>query len=80
MSENTVQPIRERVEEALERIRPALRADGGDVELLEVDGSIARVKMVGACGGCPMSDMTLRAGIEAAVVEVVPEIEAVESV
>ena len=68
------------VEATLERIRPALQADGGDVELLEVKGSVARVKMLGACGGCPMSMMTLKAGIEAAVLETVPEITAVEGV
>jgi Fe-S cluster biogenesis protein NfuA len=73
-------PVRQRVEDALERIRPALQADGGDVELLEVDGAVARVKMVGACGGCPMSMMTLKAGIEAAIVEAVPEITSVEGV
>ena len=72
--------IRQRVEDALDRIRPALQADGGDVELLEIDAPIARVKMVGACGGCPMSMMTLKAGIEAAIVEAVPEITSVEGV
>ena len=74
------QSLRARVEQALERLRPALQADGGDVELLEVDGSVARVKMVGACGGCPMSMMTLKAGIEAAIVEAIPEITTVEAV
>jgi Fe-S cluster biogenesis protein NfuA len=73
------QSLRARVEAALERIRPALQADGGDVELLEVDGDVARVKMVGACGGCPMSMMTLKAGIEVAILEAVPEITAVEA-
>jgi Fe-S cluster biogenesis protein NfuA len=72
--------LRARVEQALERLRPAIQADGGDIELVEVDGPIARVKMLGACGGCPMSVMTLKAGIEAAVVEAVPEITTVEAV
>jgi Fe-S cluster biogenesis protein NfuA len=72
--------LRARVEEALERLRPALQADGGDVELVEVEGSVARIKMVGACLGCPMSVMTLKAGIEAALVEAIPEIRAVEAV
>jgi Fe-S cluster biogenesis protein NfuA len=72
--------LRSRVEQALERLRPAIQADGGDIELVEVDGSIARVKMLGACGGCPMSVMTLKAGIEAAVVDAVPEITTVEAV
>lgn len=71
--------LRTRIEDALDRIRPALQADGGDVELVEVDGGIARVKMVGACGGCPMSMMTLKAGIEVAIIDAVPEIRAVEA-
>lgn len=79
-TESETSTVRHRVEEALERIRPALQADGGDVELLEVDVPVARVKMVGACGGCPMSMMTLKAGIEAAIVEAVPEITSVEGV
>jgi Fe-S cluster biogenesis protein NfuA len=72
--------LRARIEHALERLRPALQADGGDVELVDVDGSVARVKMLGACGGCPMSIMTLKAGIEAAIVDAVPEITTVEAV
>jgi Fe-S cluster biogenesis protein NfuA len=79
-SDPTSSTLRTRIEQALDRLRPALQADGGDVELLEVDGSVARVKMVGACGGCPMSVMTLKQGIEAAVVDQVPEITAVEAV
>lgn len=79
-TEAPMSPIRSRVEQALERLRPALQADGGDVELVDVHGSVARVKMVGACGGCPMSMMTLKAGIEAAIVESVPEITSVEAV
>jgi Fe-S cluster biogenesis protein NfuA len=79
-SDPTSSSLRSRIEQALDRLRPALQADGGDVELLEVDGSIAKVKMVGACGGCPMSVMTLKQGIEAAVVDQVPEITAVEAV
>lgn len=81
MSTSSTPPtsLRLRVEQVLERLRPAINADGGDIELVEVDGSIARVKMLGACGGCPMSMMTLKAGIEAAVVEAVPEITSVEA-
>ena len=71
---------RDQIESVLGRIRPMMQADGGDIELVEVDGSIARIKMLGACGGCPMSMMTLKAGIEAAVVETVPEITSVEAV
>jgi len=79
-TESPASSLRTRVELCLERLRPALQADGGDIELLEVDGSVARVKLVGACGGCPMSLMTLKVGIEAAVVEAVPEITSVEAV
>ena len=77
-SENETATLRGRIEAALERIRPALQADGGDVELVEVEGSVARVKMLGACGGCTMSMMTLKAGIEAAVIDACPEITTVE--
>lgn len=79
-SDATPGSLRSRVEQALERLRPAIQADGGDIELVEVDGAIARIKMLGACGGCPMSMMTLKAGIETAVIEAVPEISAVEAV
>ena len=78
-SNQHVATLKTRVEETLERLRPALQADGGDVELLEIDGGVARVKMLGACGGCPMSMMTLKAGIEAAILGAVPEIRAVEA-
>ena len=71
---------RSKVEHVLERIRPTLNADGGDIELLDVSGAVARVKMVGACGGCPMSMMTLKVGIEAAVIHAVPEIQSVEAI
>jgi len=73
--------MRERVEEALEQIRPTLRADGGDVELVEVtDDGIVRVRLIGACGGCPMATMTLKEGIERLLKQEVPEVQAVEAV
>lgn len=73
--------LKERVESALERIRPALRADGGDVELLDVtDDGRVRVRLTGACGSCPMSQMTLKMGIEERIREEVPEIVEVEAV
>ena len=67
--------LREKVEQALETIRPALQADGGDVELLDVseDGAV-QVELTGACGGCPMSQMTLKGGIERRLKELVPEV------
>ena len=73
--------MREKVQEALDSIRPFLQADGGDVELVDVkdDGTVL-VKLVGACGGCPMSQMTLKAGIEERVKEQVPEVTSVEAV
>ena len=72
--------MKERVDSALDKIRPALRADGGDVELIEVIDKVAKVKLTGACGGCPMSQMTLKMGVEKIVKQEVPEIESVESV
>jgi Fe-S cluster biogenesis protein NfuA len=71
----------EEVKKALEMIRPALQADGGDVELVEVtaDG-VVRVKLVGACGHCPMSTMTLKMGIEKTLMAKVPGVKEVVSV
>ena len=67
--------MREKVEQALARIRPALQADGGDVELMDVKEGVVTLKLTGACGGCPMSTMTLRHGIERVIKEQVPEIK-----
>lgn len=72
--------LTQRVEKVLDQIRPALRMDGGDVELVEVDEGVAKVHLLGACGGCPMSTMTLKMGIERSVRAAVPEIKAVEAV
>ena len=73
--------MKAQVEQALEKIRPALQRDGGNVELVEVtDDGIVKVKLVGACGGCPMSQMTLKMGIEKVVKQAVPEVKSVESV
>ncbi len=72
--------MREEVEKALAKVRPALQADGGDVELVDVRDGIVSVKLTGACGSCPMSQMTLKAGIERAIKEAVPGIKGVESV
>ena len=72
----------ERIEEVLDSIRPAIRADGGDIELVSFDplDGIVRIRMVGACYACPMSMLTLKAGIEARVKEQVPGIKSVEAV
>jgi len=67
--------LRERVESALERIRPAVQMDGGDVQLVDVsEDGVVTVQMMGACGGCPMSMLTLKAGIERIVKSQVPEV------
>ncbi|MGE4538909.1 NifU family protein [Desulfovibrio sp. JY] len=73
--------MREKVEAALAKIRPSLQADGGDVELVEVtDGGIVKVRLTGACKGCPMSQMTLKNGIERILMQEVPGVKAVEPV
>ncbi len=69
--------MREKVEAALALIRPTLQADGGDVELLDVKEGIVSLKLTGACGGCPMSTMTLKNGIERILKHEVPEIKSV---
>jgi Fe-S cluster biogenesis protein NfuA len=65
--------MRERVEATLEKIRPSLQADGGDVELVGVDGGVVTVRLTGACGSCPMSTVTLRMGVERLLKRDVPE-------
>lgn len=72
--------MKERVEEALGRIRPALQRDGGDVELVAVEGDIVKIRLTGACGGCPMSQMTLKMGIERILKKEIPEIREVVAV
>jgi Fe-S cluster biogenesis protein NfuA len=72
--------LMERVEKALDSIRPALMADGGNVELVAVEDGIVKVRLQGACGTCPSALMTLKQGIEVRVKEEVPEIKGVEAV
>ena len=73
--------INEKVEKALQTIRPYLKADGGDVELVRITPEgIVEVKLTGACSNCPMSQMTLRAGVERALIREVPGIRRVEAV
>jgi len=69
--------MREKVEAALSHIRPALQADSGDVELLDVKEGVVSVRLTGACGGCPMSMVTLRNGIERILKQEVPGIKSV---
>lgn len=71
--------MRERVEKALDKIRPALMADGGNVELVDVEDGVVKVKLTGACGGCPMSQMTLKMGIERVLKQEIPDIKEVVS-
>ncbi len=71
--------MREKVEEILEMIRPSLVADGGNVELVDVVGGVVKVKLVGACAGCPMSTMTLKDGIERILKQEIPEVKEVVS-
>lgn len=73
--------MKEKVEAALNKVRPALQADGGDVELVEVtEDGIVKVRLKGACHGCPMSQMTLKMGIERILKKDIPEVKTVESV
>ena len=66
---------KERVESVLGRVRPFLQADGGDIELIAVNGNSADVRLTGMCAGCPSSHMTLHLGVEAAIREEIPEFE-----
>lgn len=72
--------MREKVEVVLAQIRPALQADGGDVELVAVNEGVVRLKLKGACGGCPMATMTLRHGIKRVLKEQIPEVKEVIAV
>ena len=72
--------MRADVETVLEKVRPALQADGGDVELVDVEGNVVKVRLTGACGGCPMATVTLKNGIEALLKEEIPSVDRVESV
>jgi Fe-S cluster biogenesis protein NfuA len=71
---------KEQVEGVLEKVRPLLQRDGGDVQLVEVDEGVVKVKLVGACGGCPMATMTLKRGIEAKLKEEIPDIKEVVAI
>jgi len=73
--------MKQRILEVLERVRPALQADGGDVELVEVaDDGIVKVALTGACGSCPLSTMTLKMGIERTLKEAIPDVVSVVQV
>jgi Fe-S cluster biogenesis protein NfuA len=72
--------MREQVKDVLDKIRPSLQADGGDVELVDVVDGIVKVRLKGACAGCPMSQMTLKNGIEKLLKREIPGVTAVEGV
>jgi len=72
--------LKEKVEKALNDIRPSLQADGGNVELVDVENDTVKVRLTGACAGCPMSEMTLKHGVEQLVKRRVPEVSRVEAV
>ena len=72
--------MREQVEAAINKIRPALQADGGDVELVDVEDGVVKLRLTGACNGCPMATMTLRDGIQRVIMEEVPEVKQIVSV
>jgi Fe-S cluster biogenesis protein NfuA len=72
--------VREKVEKAIDEIRPFLQADGGNIELIDVQEGIVKVKLVGACGSCPMSQLTLKRGVEARLKAQVPEVKEVIAV
>lgn len=71
--------VRDSVEKALEELRPQLQADGGDIELLGIENGIVKVRMKGACAGCPMSTMTLKMGVEQYLKKKIPEIVRVDA-
>ncbi|MBI5683108.1 MAG: NifU family protein [Deltaproteobacteria bacterium] len=74
--------MKERIEQALEKIRPALQADGGDIALIDVDDAngIVKVQLRGACSGCPSAQITLQMGVERAIMEEVPEVKQIIAV
>jgi Fe-S cluster biogenesis protein NfuA len=72
--------MKDKVQKALDTIRPALQADGGDIELVSVEGNVVKVRLQGACGHCPMAVVTLKQGVEVRLKQLVPEVSRVEAV
>lgn len=72
--------MEDKVKAAIEKIRPALQRDGGDIEFVGIEGNVVKVRLKGACSGCPMSQMTLKSVVEQTIKQEVPEVERVESV
>ncbi len=71
--------MKEKVQEVLNKIRPSLQADGGDVEFVDVTDGVVKVRLKGACAGCPMSQMTLKNGIEKILKKEIPQVKSVQS-
>ena len=81
MSENNKAELSKKVEKIIEQIRPYLQQDGGDIKFIEItDDNIVNVELQGACGSCPYSTMTLKNGVETAVLKALPEIKSVEAI
>jgi Fe-S cluster biogenesis protein NfuA len=80
MTEQTKSELYLRVDEAIQTIRPNLQADGGDIQLVDVVDGVVKVKLQGACHGCPMAAMTLQMGVERVLKNQIPEVTGVESV
>jgi Fe-S cluster biogenesis protein NfuA len=74
------QEVIDKVEEALDKIRPYLEADGGNVEIIGLENDVLSLKLLGNCGNCPMSTMTMKAGVEEAIIKAVPQIREVRAV
>ncbi|MGB7296613.1 MAG: NifU family protein [Candidatus Aminicenantales bacterium] len=72
--------MKEKVEEVLNKVRPSLMADGGNVEFVDVQDGVVKVKLTGACAGCPMSQMTLKMGIERLLKKEIPEVKEVVAI
>jgi len=72
--------MKEKVEEVIQSIRPRLQADGGDIELIGVEDGVVKVRLQGACHGCPGAQMTLKLGVERLLREKIPEVKSVEAV
>jgi Fe-S cluster biogenesis protein NfuA len=72
--------MEEQVKAAIEKVRPFLQRDGGDIEFVAIEGKVVKVRLKGACSGCPMSQMTLKGAVEQSLKKEVPGIESVESV
>ncbi len=72
--------MKEKIQAVLDEIRPALQNDGGDVEFIDFNDGVVIVRLMGACGSCPMSTMTLKQGIEARLKAAIPEVVAVEQI